>query len=372
MNALQHYLQNNGTLEELKEKFALNIKRHPKYNNLILFKYDQIDSRPKDHPLVVSARGLILDEADNYNPISWPFNRFFNYGEGDSVEIDWNTASVATKMDGSLMINYHYDNKWHIQSSGSPAADGEVNGFDITFEELFWQTFNKMKLELPNSPELNFIWELTGPKNRVVVNYPDEQLTLIGVRNRNTGEELSLDMFQDKYPVVKTYPLTNADEIIASLKDISPTSMEGYVVRSAARDEYGGFLRLKIKSPQYVNLHHIRDSWSARRMVEIVRNGEIAEIVLHFQEYAEQLNQTKEKYDALVNETNNLYEQLKTIEIQKDFALAVYANKVKLPAALFQLRAGKIDSVKQFIADMSIQNLMSILKIGEQECSHML
>ena len=126
MNAVQQYLQNGGTLAELQEKYALNIKRHPKYNSLCLFKYDQINSRPENHPIIVCARGLILDEARSWTVVSLPFNRFFNYGQCESVEIDWSSASVALKLDGSLIILYYAFGKWQVQTSGSPAAEGEV------------------------------------------------------------------------------------------------------------------------------------------------------------------------------------------------------------------------------------------------------
>lgn len=363
-NAVRAYLCNGGTVAELQDKYGLNVRRHPVYNNLLLFKYDQISSRPDDHPVVVCARGLILDEANNYKIISWPFNRFFNYGQKE-VEFDWTRSSVACKLDGSLLVNYFFDGKWHVQTSGSPAAEGEVQGWPYTFATLFWETFNKMGLELSSEhTNLCFMWELTSPFNRIVVRYQQPQLTLIGVRNKDTGEELSLDMFP-QYPVVQTYALNNADSIIASLKDVSPVSMEGYVVRSNTRDEYGGWTRLKIKSPQYVALHHIRDQWGPRRIVEIIRQCEVAEILTAFPEWANDFNASQKLYDALVDSTISIYESIKHIENQKEFALAVQASSTPISGALYSLRAGKITSVKQYIADMNIASLMRILGLKD-------
>ena len=45
------------------------------------------------------------------------------------MKINWKTARVYEKIDGSLMTLYFYDNKWIISSSGKPDADG--NGADV-------------------------------------------------------------------------------------------------------------------------------------------------------------------------------------------------------------------------------------------------
>lgn len=364
MNALQHYLQNNGTLDELKEKFAISHSRHKLYPNLVLLKYSQIES-PFAELIVQEARGIILDENDNWRIILPRYKKFFNYGEGHAAIIDWTTARVQEKKDGSLCSLYFWDNKWHIATSGSADASGQVGDNDFTFAELFWKTFNEMGLKVPDDTTLCPSFELTSKFNRVVVPHKESSLTFIGLHSTIDGE-ISIDRMSDCYPAVKSFSLSSFDEILESFSHIDPLSQEGYVIVDA------NFNRVKCKHSGYIALHHLKDSFGPRRIVEVIRSSEKSEVLTYFPEWTEQFNDSQEKYDALVNETNNLYEQLKTIEIQKDFALAVYANKVKLPAALFQLRAGKIDSVKQFIADMSIQNLMSILKIGEQECSHML
>lgn len=46
----------------------INIKRHPKYPNLVQFTYDSIKS-PKDDPIVIECRGIILDENDNWKVV---------------------------------------------------------------------------------------------------------------------------------------------------------------------------------------------------------------------------------------------------------------------------------------------------------------
>lgn len=97
----QKYLRAGKSPQDLESALGIAVKRHPKYPNLVQFKYDQIES-PKDDPIVQECRGLILDEANNWDVVAYPFKRFFNYGEPQCAEIDWSKAQVMEKCDGCL------------------------------------------------------------------------------------------------------------------------------------------------------------------------------------------------------------------------------------------------------------------------------
>jgi len=357
MSLLQSYLRNGGTLDELKVKYAINSTRHKVYPNLVLLKYNQIES-PFSEPLVCEARGIILDEADDWRIVCLRFSKFFNYGEGYAAPTDWNTARVQEKVDGSLMTMYHYDNKWHVATSGMPDASGEVNGFPFTFADLFWKTFNEMGLTLPKHTDICPSFELTSQFNRVVVPHRIAGLTLIGMFDRAFGVEF-ID-HETTYPVVKSYKLSSFEDILGSFASIDPLSQEGFVVVDA------NFNRVKIKHPGYVALHHLKDGFGPRRIVEVIRASETTEVLTYFPEWTEQFNDSQKKYDDLIQDLSKLYDELKDIPVQKDFALAVQARKPTVPAVLYRLRAGQIDSVKQHLADMPIQALMKILGLKDK------
>lgn len=372
MHLLQNYLCNGGTLEELKAKYAIDATRHKLYPNLVLLKYNQVES-PFAEPLVRSARGIILDEADHWRVICLRFDKFFNYGEGHAASIDWKTARVQEKVDGSLVTLYFYDNKWHVATSGSPEASGQVGEWKFTFADLFWQTFNEMGLKVPAyNTELCPSFELTSKFNRVVVPHDKSKLTLIGLFLRDQLIEIPLDSddFVNvpdlcTYPIVKSFKLSSFDEITTSFAKIDPLSQEGYVVTSCMSD--GTVNRNKCKHPGYVALHHLKDSWGPRRIVEIIRAGEVAEFCAYFPEYADQFNDTKVRYEQLVQNLNDTYDELKHISVQKDFALAVQAQKCLVPSALYSLRAGKSDSIKQHLANLPIQSLMKVLGLKDDK-----
>lgn len=108
---LQQHLRAGNAPDSLDEK-VIKHRRHGKYSNLVLFKYG-IMANFSD-PIVCECRGIVLDENDNWNVVSRAFDKFFNHGEGHAANIDWDTARVQEKLDGSLCVMYHYDGAWHV------------------------------------------------------------------------------------------------------------------------------------------------------------------------------------------------------------------------------------------------------------------
>ena len=77
---VQKYLREQG-LESLKAEFKISDRRHQEFNNLVCLKYSQIES-PMAAKIVQQCRGIILDEAHDWAIVSYPYDKFFNYGEG--------------------------------------------------------------------------------------------------------------------------------------------------------------------------------------------------------------------------------------------------------------------------------------------------
>ena len=97
---LLDYIKSHSDWEELlsRDPYNLKISRDDGY---IMFKYDQIAS-DFSYEEVREARGIIFYEQ-TWDCVCHPFNKFGNYGESYCPNIDWNTASVQEKVDGSLI-----------------------------------------------------------------------------------------------------------------------------------------------------------------------------------------------------------------------------------------------------------------------------
>lgn len=356
---LQDYLRNKG-LEKLTQEYNIKVNRHSKIEKLVCLKYSQLES-PMGETVVQQCRGIILDESNNWEIVSYPYDKFFNYGECHAPKLDWETAKVYEKLDGSLMTLFHYQGEWRVQSSGMADAAGEVNGFKYSFGQLFWRVWQELDYQLPAETDCCFMFELMTPYNRVVVRHDRNKLVLHGVRDKSSLKELDPQISAKKYSwqLVQTYPLKTLKEIIAVTNELNPMDSEGYIICDR------NFRRIKVKSPQYVAISHLRTGFSTRRMLEIVATNEGEEFLNYYPEWRNLYRQIETKYDALVAEIEAKYQKYQSIPIQKDFAMAV--KHLDCSNILFALRAGKSSSVRESLAKTSIPKLESLLNIDFQE-----
>jgi hypothetical protein len=336
------FLQSSG-LEALCSRFAISAKRHGRYPNLVQLKYNQIES-PMEEPIVRECRGLIVDEADGWRVVCRPYDKFFNYGEPLADALDWSTAKVYEKLDGSLMTLYWYRGEWQVASSGLPDAAGKAHAGDATFAELFHETWKKLGYALPDAPERCHIFELMTPMNRIIVQHRESRIVLHGVRDLRDMRELDPEPIAARlgWACVGEFPLTTIEQCLEASKLLHPMQGEGYVVRDAA------FRRLKVKSPQYVAMAHIKDHLTGRRLLEIVRANESSEFLAYFPEFRPAYEKVKQTFESLCAEVEGDFARLKEIPDAKAFAAE--ALKTRSSGAVFALRSRKSSSAKEFFA----------------------
>lgn len=298
------------------------------------------------------CRGLILDSADNWKVIAYPFNRFPNYGETWGGAIDWTNVRVQEKVDGSLMILWFYAGVWNVSTKGSPDAGGTVGDYNFTFSDLFWKTLvEHMSFGYSAAFDERFTYciELTSIYNRVVCSYgKDTQLTLIGARDISAPDypEIPVDTFTEALPfpilpVVKEYPLNSVEDIIKAAEALNPIQNEGFVVVDSK------FKRTKIKSPSYVMIHHLKEGMSQRRIIRLIQLGEQSEVLSYFPEYQEMFDNIQGLIDAKLTEIENDYHRIKHLTDRKEFALE--ATKTSCPDVLFGLFTGAGTDVREYV-----------------------
>lgn len=108
--------QSDGLEALTRHPYNLNLRRHSKYPNLVLFHYQQTLSKLTDS-IVREARGTVLDEANNWEPVCLPYLKFDNYNPlvHEIVFNPHNTdadtiTTVFEKHDGTLInLYYAYD-----------------------------------------------------------------------------------------------------------------------------------------------------------------------------------------------------------------------------------------------------------------------
>lgn len=228
------------------------------YDGLVLLKYNQIASN-LSNAIVQECRGLILDSKDDWRVVRYAFSKFFNYGESDAAEIDWSTARVQAKIDGSLCSC----SWWPREKAWIVSTNGTINAYDTqvasqsdtflddvnkTFGEVFDEACLKQNFDWGAlQPNCTYTFELVSPYSRVVVPYEETKIYHLATRNNETLEEFVDDIGIEK---PKEYPLYSLYATIEAAKQLNREGTtiddEGFVVVDQ------NWHRIKIKSPLYL------------------------------------------------------------------------------------------------------------------------
>ena len=372
MLKIQDFLRSGGTPEQLTEQYAIRVHRHNKYPNLLLFKYNQLDS-PMAEEICREARGLILDEDSNWSVVCYTFKKFFNYGEGHAHVIEpGDEIRCYDKVDGTLIQMYFYAGEWHVATSGKCDASGgySLDHPDKTFADLFWKTWSELNYQYPDKEEVCFAFELMTQYNRIICKYDKPRIVFLGARDRITLEEINPQLVIKvggyNWECVKSHTLNTLEEIIEHARTLEPMSHEGYVLVSGWDKDERSFARIKVKSPSYVALAHLKEGMSAKRLLEIIKNNESEEFLSYFPEFRPEYEDVKKKYETILQELSLLYSENKDIPEQKEFA-----NKVKnhpLSGILFCVRNKKVNSIAEGLRQYKTENLLEYMgyKKGEE------
>ena len=328
MNTKSYLCNFINTYSDWREKLAeLNIKVKEE-GNLAIFSYEI--NADFTNPVVQEARGIIIDVA-NLEVVCWPFRKFGNHNESYADTIDWTTARVQEKVDGSIMKLYYYNNSWNWATNNNIRANNAMaNNFtNHTFLDLIKLTVNYNELNFDKlDKNKTYIFELTSPENQIVIKYKEYKLFHLGTRNNITGEETN-EYIGIEQP--KQYPLTTFEDCIKAVNTLNTDNTnvehEGFVVVDA------NWHRVKIKSLAYITLHHlVSNQVSKKGVIEYILEGNDLTALNEYPEYAVYFSYYKYKLDELLFNINrfitmcrNLYEEYS--HDRKAVALVIKNNK---------------------------------------------
>ena len=329
--------------------------------NFVLLKYDQIRS-DMTIPMVRECRGIIIDEAAGYHPVCVPFFKFGNFGESYVPDIDWTTARVQEKLDGSLVKLWNYNGEWHVSSNGEiDARNAHVssallaNARKTDLYTLFVEAWDKTGKQFADlDANFTYIFELTSPHNRVVVKYAETSIRHIGTRDMNTLLECETDI---GIPKPREFALHTLEECIENAKQLGYDD-EGYVVV----DRY--FNRIKVKSPLYVALNHISQGMTTHgNIVEIIQRNEQSEFLTYFPEFREVFEDILTRIDAFSTRQENALSVVRSMDFESRKALADVVTKTQCPACLFALIDGKAESARDWLMSRPVTKILGYIGV---------
>lgn len=272
----------------LKAPYNLkNIKECNWHPNWFMFNYNLFNS-DFTIPLVKACRGTVLEiVGKEVKPICIPYYKFFNAGDPNADEIDWNSAEVYDKIDGILIKAFKYDNKLYWTTNGSfdmnaPFEDslvfdepetrnsecyGDLLSYAIKKEDNDVEIhFNKETGEFYTvggwcdnyENGSTFMFELTSPRNKIICKYNETKLWWHGFRNGADDEQLpafirSLNASKPSYTIPNKYNLKDMESVKKLLSDFKGIENEGVVVVD------NNFHRIKIKCEDYLKIKFAND-----------------------------------------------------------------------------------------------------------------
>lgn len=298
----------------LRKEYDLRIKRE---GDLAIFNYE-ITADFYD-PIVQEARGIILDTR-RLEVVCWPFRKFGNHSEGYADPIDWSSARVLEKVDGSI-VKLWFDRgeeKWQFSTNRTIRAS--VAGVEgkpmLTYGDLIASAENYGEIPFASlDRDLTYIFELVSPEACVVVQYERTMLYHIGTRHNRTGEELELDI-----GIVKpaSYPLTSLEDCLRTAALLNRENGGGEITREGFVVVDKDFHRVKVKSLDYVTMHHAST-------MRTIGKRECIDLLLHDPDKLKSLCQKRSMLEPYVKYYEyKLAELLYQADVMGELALRLY------------------------------------------------
>lgn len=325
---LLYYIKHNP--DNWEQEINDRLIRTSHKGNLVCFKYG-IEADFSD-PLVCEARGIVID-VKHQTVVCRPFDKFFNVQEQYAADIDWNTAKVLEKIDGSLIKLYWYNGKWTFATSSTcDATEASVAGYKgVTYRDIIVRADNYSRIPFDDlSKNRTYLFELVSPMTQVVIRYDKTSLYYLASFDNMTGEEVDVDLFEEfKRP--RSFPLKTVDDCIRAAMELNRDSEEdikdeGFVVVD------GQHRRIKIKSPAYIALHRAVTNkvFTVKRMTELYQQGaDLVKLAKDFPNEARIIKYYDWQFEEVRHNINEMADYARALYKEYDHDRRAVASEIK-------------------------------------------
>ena len=224
------------------------------------------------------CRGIIFD-SETGDIIRRPFHKFFNANENPETQannIDFDAEhEILDKLDGSMIAPFKVNGRtiWGTKMGDTDVAQ-PVHEF--VRRNGNYELLAKAAFSLGMTP----IFEWCSRQQRIVLDYAEDQLILVALRDMKTGVYEDYGIMAEMgelydIPVVSTNPkFDDMNKLIEFVRGI--IDGEGFVVRFA-----DGHM-VKVKSDWYVAIHKAKEKilWD-RNIVKMIIDNDLDDVRAH-------------------------------------------------------------------------------------------
>ncbi len=315
------------------------------------------------------CRGMIFDTATG-NLLSRPYHKFFNVGEREETNLDKINLTqphvVLEKLDGSMIRPIPTPEGFRLGTKAG-ITDVAMNAEYFVADKPEYAKFIKSSFACGLTP----IFEWCSRKNRIVVDYPDDQLILTAVRDMRSGNYIPYSQMVETgknydIPVVKAIAgdETDIEKIVSHIRKWDDG--EGVVIR------FDNGHMVKIKADEYILRHRSKEQInSEKNIIQVILNDSVDDMIpLLTPEDAQRLKDFQQKFWCAVDEVSSDLTEIfkggdKMYPDKKEFAVE-FVNKMLLPIHrpfMFGMKQGK--ECKQLLIDSIEKSLSSQTKLND-------
>jgi len=225
------------------------------------------------YPSALESRGTTFAIDDDENPlglVSRPLHKFFNLYENPStMEVDFtNTTAILDKMDGSLISTVDTPTGVWLKSKGSLFSD-QAQAANALIKTPEYESLHDFLIQSVLN-DCTVCMEYTAPTNRIVIGYMKPALTVLAVRDNNSGIYFPLEFLENQAGDAVQFFVENiidhvdgdVSEFVSEIPFME--KIEGFVI-------WTDTITVKVKTTWYLALHWLKDSInSPRRLFECV------------------------------------------------------------------------------------------------------
>ena len=331
------------------------------------FNWDHAD--PVGSAIRRECRGLIFNQ--NKDLISRSYSKFFNVGERDETDISkinlYEPHVVLEKLDGSMIRPIPTKEGFRLATKAG-ITDVAMNAEVFIADKPEYSFFINMCISQNTTP----IFEWVSRKNRIVVDYPEDNLILTAVRWNGDGSYVpyhEMVEYQNRFniPVVKAVDGLSVQNMNLFVKQVREwDDGEGIVLR------FDTGHMVKVKADDYVLRHKSKEQINQEKNVlQTILEDAVDDLLpLLTQEDANRLKEFQTAFWAsvedLASEMADLYNSGNQMyPDRKDFATK-FVQKMVSPSyatIMYAMKSGK--GSRTTIVDMICKSLVNQTKIDD-------
>ncbi|KAL6046966.1 hypothetical protein QOT17_021900 [Balamuthia mandrillaris] len=353
---------------------------HSEYPNLVFLRHDPFTPSTPSYDTAnikrETCKGLILDITCNWKVVA----RFSSdpeeshdqtKKEAQTEEEEKEEIEVTEYLEGTPALLYHYNRQWHISSMYEPAKpqmdlSWKGDSRNITFESLFWNTWNRDGYSLPNDTSRCYTFVLQTPLHRYITRPEQDRLIFVGATTIPSLQEchdLTAIAEEKNWLTPRVFPeLVSLNQVFAKAKTLNPFLTKGLVVRFHCSGRL-----VKVRCPLHVAVAlgtdfsgvgplNLRADMDERHMLELLRYNCSETFIRYLPTWQTFHKELSDKYERMCSSLDHAWNQLKEHgDDKKQFAKA--ANRHQFAFLLFRLYRLWKEDLREYLSARQVFGL---------------